>query len=62
MAEEKYEPAQNKDLKTSSIKPDAETVKTTDPQEHMEGPVSSVMHSIEKFMEGDDGKKPAENP
>ncbi len=30
--------------KDASVKPDPETLNTTDPQEHMEGPVSSLMH------------------
>ena len=44
MAEEKKEKsketAENKD---NAVKPDPETLKTTDPQEHMEGPISSLM-------------------
>lgn len=46
---------------SSSLKPDPETLHTTDPQEHMEGPVSSVMQDIkeeaEKNDEKDDGDK-----
>jgi hypothetical protein len=38
------------------IKPDPETLHTTDPQEHMKGPVSSMMHGIEETME-DTGSK-----
>ena len=34
--------------KEPAIKPDPETLHTTDPQEHMKGPVSSIMHGIEK--------------
>ena len=38
----------------SVLKPDPETLHTTDPQEHMEGPVSSVMQNIkEEAEEGD---------
>jgi hypothetical protein len=38
----------------SALKPDPETLNTTDPQEHMEGPVSSVMQNIkEEAEEGD---------
>ena len=32
-------------------KPDPETLHTTDPQEHMEGPVSSVMQGVKKTAE-----------
>jgi hypothetical protein len=57
MANEKYEPskpdASNKD---ASIKSDPGTTDTTDPQEHMKGPLSSLMHSIEKKAEANDKK------
>ena len=33
--------------KDSPKKGDPETLNTTDPQEHMEGPLSSLMHSLE---------------
>lgn len=35
-------------------KPDQETLNTTDPQEHMRGPVSSVMQSIKEEVEEND--------
>ncbi|MEO6668810.1 MAG: hypothetical protein ABIN36_05000 [Ferruginibacter sp.] len=31
------------DNKDSSVKPEPETLHTTDPQEHMEGPISSLI-------------------
>ncbi len=34
--------------------PDPETLNTTDPQEHMRGPVSSVMQSIKEEAEEND--------
>ena len=36
-----------------TIKPDPETLDTSDPQEHMKGPVSSVAHEIEETFEGE---------
>jgi len=33
------------------IKPDPETLHTTDPQEHMKGPVSSLMHDIRESFD-----------
>ncbi len=42
---------------TEISKPDEETLHTTDPQEHMEGPVSSVMQSIKEAAEKDDKEK-----
>ena len=36
--------------------PDPETLGTTDPQEHMEGPVSSVMQKVKAEAEENAGK------
>ena len=40
--------------KKSGLKPDPETLHTTDPQEHMKGPFSSTMKGIEKEAEKGD--------
>jgi hypothetical protein len=45
------------DKDNSSLKPDPETLHTTDPQEHMEGPVSSVMQGIKNEAEGKGAEK-----
>ena len=37
-----------KDKSKPASKPDPETLHTTDPQEHMKGPVSSVMQNIKE--------------
>lgn len=37
-----------KDRTPPALKPDPETLHTTDPQEHMKGPVSSTMQNIRK--------------
>lgn len=37
-----------KDKNKPVSKPDPETLHTTDPQEHMKGPVSSVMQNIKE--------------
>jgi hypothetical protein len=34
-------------------KPDPETLHTTDPQEHMEGPVSSLMQNVKRSGENE---------
>ena len=51
--------AENKDPKkeneSGAIKPDPETLHTTDPQEHMEGPISSLVQSAKETMEEEDG-------
>ena len=43
--------------KKPSIKPDAETLHTTDPQEHMEGPISSIVQSVKENVEESGGEK-----
>lgn len=35
----------------ASLKPDPETLHTTDPQEHMKGPVSSMMQGLKEDWE-----------
>ena len=58
MAEEKTE--MNKRDKTNedaSLKPDPETLNTTDPQEHMEGPISSIVQSVKENVEESGGEK-----
>lgn len=51
-------PEKDKDTQNSTTsKPDPETLNTTDPQEHMEGPVSSLMqNSGESFEENGSSK------
>jgi len=43
---------EEKNKKNHGLEPDPETLHTTDPQEHMKGPVSSVMQNIKE-----EGKK-----
>ncbi len=45
--------------KKKPLAPEEETLHTTDPQEHMEGPVSSIMQGIKKDAEKP-GKEDAE--
>jgi hypothetical protein len=48
------------DNKEGTLKPDKETLHTTDPQEHMEGPLSSLVKEAGAEFESDenaDGKK-----
>jgi hypothetical protein len=47
------------DDKKKGLEPDPETLHTTDPQEHMKGPVSSTVRSVEKEVEkGNEESKP----
>ena len=41
----------DRDNKDAPIAPDPETLHTTDPQEHMKGPVSSGVQSVKKETE-----------
>ena len=55
-------PKQDQDYSVGP-KPDPETLNTTDPQEHMKGPVSSVMQKIKEGAnenEKEDRKKAGE--
>ncbi len=49
-----------KDKKDAPLKPDPETLHTTDPQENMEGPISSVMQNIKEGAEDDETKESAD--
>ena len=55
---------ENKDRQEHSghgaTKPDQETLHTTDPQEHMKGPVSSTMRNTGEAFETDKTKREAD--
>jgi hypothetical protein len=68
MEKETKEKPENKDKKNSGLAPNPETLHTTDPQEHMKGPVSSTMQNIkdeanknDKISQGEADKKRMEN-
>jgi hypothetical protein len=46
-----------KDNSDAIVKPDPETLHTTDPQEHMKGPISSIVQGIKEEAEKDDSPK-----
>lgn len=48
---------QNKD---ASVKPEPETLHTTDPQENMEGPISSLVKKAGKELETGETKEEAD--
>ncbi len=54
--------ADKKDKTKPALKPDPETLHKTDPQDHMEGPISSVMQNIKEETEenNDESKKEAD--
>lgn len=41
----------------AAVKPDQETLNTTDPQEHMTGPFSSLAKNMEEDLEGEESVK-----
>ena len=52
----------NRDTKENSTsKPDPGTTHTTDPQENMEGPVSSLMHNTGENFDTEESKGEADN-
>jgi hypothetical protein len=52
MADKTKDKKEKKDKKNTGLGPDPETLHTTDPQEHMKGPLSSTMQNIKE-----EGKK-----
>lgn len=50
----KEQDAQNKD---AAVKPEPETLHTTDPQKKMEGPISSLVQGVKDAVNGNDESK-----
>jgi hypothetical protein len=44
----------DKNQKEPALKPDPETLHTTDPQDKMEGPLSSIVNNIKETVEEND--------
>ncbi|RYZ23018.1 MAG: hypothetical protein EOO16_06810 [Chitinophagaceae bacterium] len=57
MNQEKNNP--NEERKAPAGTPDPATLHTTDPQEHMHGPLSDAMHGIGGAVENTDTNEPA---
>ena len=49
-----------RDEKDAPIKPDPKTLNTTDPQDEMEGPISSLVQGAKEGMEDDETKEEAD--
>ena len=56
MANPKKEKTKNRDKKERPLAPEPETLHTTDPQEKMEGPVSSLVQDIKEEAEENEEK------
>ena len=46
--------------KDAAVKPDPKTLHTTDPQEKMEGPISSLMHGVGHSLDNKKTREEAE--
>jgi hypothetical protein len=57
MPNQKDKKKEDKKKKDPLLKPDPETLHTTDPQEKMEGPVSSIVQNIKEEAEDNDSKE-----
>ncbi|MEO6327482.1 MAG: hypothetical protein ABIO55_01045 [Ginsengibacter sp.] len=57
--EETQKDEEKESNKDAAVKPDVETLNTTDPQEHMEGPISSLMHKTGHGFESEEAEKEA---
>ena len=52
----KEDDKEEKDNERALLKPDPETLGTTDPQEHMRGPISSLVRKVEEGAKKNDQK------
>lgn len=48
------DPKKKDQHKNAAVKPDEETLHTTDPQENMEGPISSLVQGVKEKVEEND--------
>ena len=60
MTDKRNDDIRGNEKQHSGTQPDKETLHTTDPQEHMEGPVSSTTHNTGHAFETDETKEEAE--
>jgi hypothetical protein len=60
MSQENDNKKKNAEEEKSAIQPDPETLNTTDPQEEMEGPISSLVNGVKKEVEKNDEESAAE--
>ncbi len=57
MQNDKQKTIEKEEQENDALKSDPETLHTTDPQEHMEGPVSSLMHGLGEGFDDKDAEK-----
>ena len=56
MSTQKDDKKKDKKKKDAPLKPDPETLHTTDPQEEMKGPVSSLVQNVKEGAEEDNAE------
>lgn len=59
MADQTEKNKERKGNEDAPVKPDPETLNTTDPQEHMEGPFSSMVHKTGEGFESEKSEREA---
>lgn len=57
MPNKKGDKKKDKKIKDGPLEPDPETLHTTDPQEKMKGPVSSMVQHVKEGVEDNDESK-----
>lgn len=60
MTEKKSETNKSNEKDESILKPDPETLKTPDPQDEMQGPISSLVQNVAEAVKDDITKKEAD--
>ena len=61
MSREKNKDNRKNNNEDASIKPDPQTLNKTDPQENMEGPVSSLMHNAGEGFDTEESREEADD-
>ncbi|MBC7933927.1 MAG: hypothetical protein H7Y86_01015 [Rhizobacter sp.] len=56
MSNQETDPKKDQDNKDAAVKPDPETLHTTDPQDHMKGPISSLVQGVKETAEENDSQ------
>ncbi|MEO5947032.1 MAG: hypothetical protein ABIP79_09460 [Chitinophagaceae bacterium] len=57
MSNQKDDKKKNENEETKGLKPDPKTLHKTDPQDNMEGPISSLVQGVKENVEDDDVTK-----
>ena len=61
MTDKNDKPILQNEKSDEALKPDPKTLNTTDPQDEMEGPISSLVQGAKEGLEDDKTKEEADN-